>query len=190
MKNRCAPGIMLIVLVLSLALGAYLIYIYNNLAMKTAESRDKIVIQNIEADTIGLDDAIILEQRYSKCGHTLTAPCQDQEQFIGKSLAELQKQFTVQNGFQFYYADQTLIIKQEINDWCPVDKAKCRLKEYQGRIAVYQGPTEVDDVLMRVTDIGAEALPNQIRKAIANGEYEFENMERLNDALENLDEYL
>ena len=71
-----------------------------------------------------------------------------------------------------------------------VDKEKCRLKEYKGRIAVYQGPHHEEDVLMRVTEIRIDSLPDQVKQSLKNGEYEFDNMERLNDALENLDEYL
>ncbi len=190
MKNRLIPGILLIFLMLSLALGAYLANIYSSLELKKAESIEKAVVQNMEANTIKYDDGVIYEQQFSKCGHIIIAPFDDQGALIGKSVDELRKQYTVKNGYQLSYQHNTLSIKHKIDDWCTVDKEKCRLKEYKGRIAVYQGPNGEHDVLMRVTDIKVDSLPEKIRHAIENGEYEFENMEHLNDALENLDEYL
>jgi len=189
-KNRSVPGIVLIFLMLSLALGAYLADIYSNLEIKRAESMEKAVVQNIEKKTIKYDDVIILEQRFTKCGHIIIASFENRDDIIGKSLEELRKQYTAENGYQLSYEQNTLIIKQKIDDWCPVDKEKCRLKEYKGRIAVYKGPNNEQDVLMRVTEIKIGSLPEDIRQAIENGEYEFQNMERLNDVLENLDEYL
>jgi len=189
-KNRLIPGILLIFLMLSLALGAYLANLYSNLELKRAESTEKAVVQNMEANLIKYDDGVIYEQQFSKCGHVIIAPFDDQAALIGKSLEELKKQYTVKNGYQLSYQGNTLSIKHKINDWCTVDKEKCRLKEYKGRVAVYKGPNRDEDVLMRVTEIKIDSLPEQVRNAIEKGEYEFENMERLNDALENLDEYL
>lgn len=190
MKQRLIPGILLIFLMLSLALGAFLANIYSNLEMKMAESKEKAVVQNVEANLIKYDDAIILEQLFSKCGHVIIAPFKDRQDLTGKSLSEIKQQYTLQNGYQISYDQNTLVIHQKIDDWCSVDKEKCRLKVYKGRLAIYKGPNIEQDVLMRVTEIKIESLPVNIREAIENGEYEFENIERLNDALENLDEYL
>lgn len=190
MKKRMIPGILLIFLVLCLALGAYLAAIYSSLEIKKAESKDRAVVQNIEADLIQFDDAIIFEQEFSKCGHTIIAPFAEREKLIGRSLDDLKKEYKEENGFNISYQENTLTIKQKVDDWCLVDKEKCRLKEYKGRIAVYQGPNSEEDILIRVTEIEFASLPDQVSAAIRNGEYEFENMERLNDALENLDEYL
>lgn len=190
MKNRMIPGIILIFLILSLALGAYLVNIYSSLEIKKAQSKDRAVIQNIEANVVKIDDAIIFEQEFTKCGHTIIAPFADRENLIGKSLDEVKKEYTVKKGYHISYQQNTLLIKQKVDDWCMVDKEKCRLKEYKGRIAVYQGPHHEEDVLMRVTEIRIDSLPDQVKQSLKNGEYEFDNMERLNDALENLDEYL
>jgi len=83
----------------------------------------------------------------------------------------------------------TLVIRQAIDDWTPEDKQKCRLKEYQGMVAIYIGPDAEHDILMKVTAIRFDSLPVSIKEAIRNGEYEFQNEAEVNDALENLDEY-
>ncbi len=191
MKQRLVPGILLILLMLSLALGSFLANIYSNLDMKMADSQEKPVVrQNTETDLIKFDDAIIIEQEFSKCGHVIIAPFKDRKDLIGKKLSDIKKQYTIQNGYLISYNQNTLVIHQTVDDWCSVDKEKCRLKEYKGRVGIYKGPNTEQDALMRVTEIKIESLPDHIREAIDKGEYEFENMERLNDALENLDEYL
>lgn len=191
MNQRFIPGILLIFLFLSLAIGSFLANIYSNLDMKMAESSEKPVVrQNIENDSIKLDDTVILEQEYTKCGHCIIAPFNDKEDLIGKSLSDLKQQYRIENGYQLNYDNNTLVIHQIIDDWCPVDKEKCRLKIFKERVAVYKGPNTEQDVLMRVTEIKSDLLPVNIKEAIEKGEYEFDDMERLNDALENLDEYL
>lgn len=190
MKNRLIPGIMVVFLMLTLALGAYLANIYSNLELKRAESKDKAVVQNIEDNSIKYDDAVVYERQYSKCGHIIIAPFANRDSLNGKNISDLRKEYTVENGFHISFQENTLSIKQTIDDWCDIDKARCRLKEYHGRVAVYKGPHHEEDVLIRVTEIKLDSLPDEVKQAIKNGDYEFENMERLNDALENLDEYL
>lgn len=65
-----------------------------------------------------------------------------------------------------------------------------RLKEYQGRVAIYQGPDSSNDKLLRVTNLPMASLPEDIQEKIRQGSYEFTSEEALNDALENFDEYL
>ncbi|NLB52247.1 MAG: hypothetical protein GX808_04825 [Syntrophomonadaceae bacterium] len=191
MKQRFVPGILLIFLFLSLAIGSFLANIYSSLDVKKAESTERPVIRESTEDvSIKIDDTIILEQEFSKCKHVVIAPFKDKQDLLGKRISEIKQQYTMKNGYQVSYAQNTLIIHQIIDDWCSVDKEKCRLKEYKGRVGVFQGPNTENDALMRVTEIKIESLPDHIRQAIEKGEYEFENMERLNDALENLDEYL
>ena len=127
MKQRFVPGILLIFLFLSLAVGAFLANIYNRMEMKKAESIEKpVIIQNTENDTISIDDAIILEQEFLKCQHVIIAPFKDKQDLTGKRISEIKQQYTAQNGYQVSYNQNTLIIHQKIDDWCPVDKEKCR----------------------------------------------------------------
>ena len=65
-----------------------------------------------------------------------------------------------------------------------------RLKEYHGRVAIYQGPDPDNDKLLRVTNLPVDALPKEVQDKIRTGSYEFTSEEALNDALENFDEYL
>ncbi len=56
-------------------------------------------------------------------------------------------------------------------------------------VAVYRG-VEEEKVLERVTVIRMDLLPAAIQKDIRAGKFEFGDKNALNDALENLDEYL
>ena len=82
------------------------------------------------------------------------------------------------------------MIHQSLDDWSPADKSKLRLKEYRGMIAVYQGPDAENDRLLRITAIRFSTLPKQIQQSISAGKYEFKDEQALNDALENMDEYM
>jgi len=105
-------------------------------------------------------------------------------------LSELKNVFRSSDGYQLTLQDETLTIRHRLDDWCPKDKNMYRLKEYQGRVAIYQGPDPDNDKLLRVTDLPVSAFPQEIQDKIRAGSYEFTSEEALNDALENLDEYL
>ena len=47
-----------------------------------------------------------------------------------------------------------------------------------------------EDLLLWVSKIRIDKLPQHVQQAVRDGKYEFRNQEELNDALENLDEYL
>ncbi len=138
-------------------------------------------------DIVDEDTRIIFEQEYLRCGHLVISEFPDQDRLLGKSIDELRQELTTTKGYTVNLDGNTLTIRQKVEDWCPTEKEKCRLKEYQGRLAVYQGPS---DTLVRVTNIRIEALPSQIVEDMKKGVYEFDNEAELNDVLENLDEYI
>jgi hypothetical protein len=142
-----------------------------------------------EKEVIDGKSQVKLEQEYSRCQHLLVSDFPDRDRLLGKSLEEIRQLFTVDNGYTVTMEGSILTIHQRIEDWCPDDKKKCRIKEYQGRLAVYQGPDADNDILLRVTQIKMESLPASIAEDIKQGLYEFDSQEALNDALENLDEY-
>ncbi|MDR1159289.1 MAG: hypothetical protein LBK69_01505 [Syntrophomonadaceae bacterium] len=135
------------------------------------------------------DTLIIFEQVYSRCGDVVISSFEKQSELVGKSLEEIAHILTAGNGYQVSLQDHTLIIRQTVDDWCQVHKDRCRLKEYQGRVAIYKGPDAQNDTLLKVTGIALSSLPPNVQAAIAAGEYEFENEAEINDALENFDEY-
>lgn len=182
-------GIALLGILIMVFLGGYFLGSH-----KVLEIRQKPVLGiedrgGLEEKRIDRDRQVILEKEYKRCQHVVISDFTDKEQLLGKSMEEISRIYSPQNGFTLSWQDDTLYIRQLIDDWCPLDKNKYRLKEYQGRIAVYQGADKNNDLLLRVTSISMEALPVVIQEAIKKGEYEFENEELLNDALENLDEF-
>ncbi|NLO20849.1 MAG: hypothetical protein GX119_02460 [Syntrophomonadaceae bacterium] len=157
---------------------------------KPVPGGDKALIgMETEKRVIDEQSTIKLEQEYLRCKHLLVSDFPDRNRLLGKSLEEISQLLTIDNGYTLAMEGNTLTIHQRIEDWCPEDKEKCRLKEYQGRLAVYQGPDAQNDILLRVTNIEIESLPVTIAEDIKKGRYEFDSEEALNDALENLDEY-
>lgn len=188
--KKTFTGITLLGLFLMVFFGGYFIGSY-----KVFEVKQKLVLgvdedKQLDIERIDENSQIIMEKEYQRCQHIVISDFEPKEQLLGKSLDEIRRIYSPQNGFSLSLQNDTLCIRQSIDDWCPQDKGKYRLKEYQGRVAVYQGADEKNEVLQRVTAINMQALPIDIQKAIREGDYEFQNEELLNDALENLDEYL
>ncbi|MDD3894408.1 MAG: hypothetical protein PHU36_05240 [Syntrophomonadaceae bacterium] len=135
------------------------------------------------------DTAIVWEKEYVLSSKMQVSDFTDKEKILGKTLTEIKKLYRADNGFKVFWENQTLIIHQRIDDWTPEDKAELRLQVFQDRVAVYQGPDEDNDTLLKITGIVFSRLPIQIQQDIEAGKYEFADEQSLNDALENLDEY-
>ncbi len=155
-----------------------------------ANQQQKPAIQ-AKSTELRLDAAtpVIFEKEYLRSQKVHISDFEYKQDIIGNNLDEIRAKYTEANGFTITFKDSSLIIHQTIDDWSPEDKAKYRLKEFRGMVAIYIGPTSENDSLQRVTAIRFASLPADIRDAISRGEYEFNNEEAVNDALENLDEY-
>jgi hypothetical protein len=188
MRKQTIGLILVGVLITSFGIGYAFAYIYQNINITRSEQ--KPVIDMTDNRQQVAEDTIIIYEREYICGHVLISEFEHKKDLIGKTLEELKKTYTSENGYQMVLQDNSLIIHQLIDDWCPAAKEKCRLKIYQGLIAVYKGPDSENDNLARVTAISFNRLPQTIQEAIQAGEYEFKNEQELNDCLENLDEYL
>ncbi len=182
-----------------IALGSLLISFGLGYMLASLEPANKPAVPGQNKPVIGVeqeknfvneDSEIIFEQEYQRCHHVVISSFPDQNKLLGKSIHELKQEFSVAKGYTLTMDENTLTIRQKVEDWCPADKEKCRLKEYQGRLAVYQGPDPNNDTLLRVTKIKIEMLPTAIAVDIRQGDYEFASERALNDALENLDEYI
>ncbi len=138
---------------------------------------------------VDLDTPIVLETEYLRSQKIIISEFENRTDIVGLSLAEIRTKYTNANGYSISFNNGSLVIRQSIDDWSPEDKAKCRLKEYQDMVAIFNGPDPQHDTLMKVTAIHFSGLPANIKEAILDGEYEFENEAAVNDALENLDEY-
>ncbi len=170
-------------------LGFLLANIYNAYTIRDTPQKPVVDIKE-KREIITEDTQIIYEQKFLLCNHMVISPFKDREILEGKSLEQLKKSFTAVNGYDLKLENDTLIIYQEIDDFCPEDKKKCRLKDYQGFVAVYKGANADNDALEKVTSIRMNSLPPEIQKKIRQGEWEFSDINAINDALENLDEYL
>lgn len=187
MSRRMMGMIIGLGLLTSLGIG---IVVFDVLRDENSNKQQKPAIQAKSAE-LRLDAAtpIILEKEYLRSHKVLISDFDYKQDIIGNSLDEIRAKYTEANGFVITFKDSSLVIHQTIDDWSPEDKAKYRLKEFRGMVAIYVGPNSEADSLQRVTAIRFSTLPLDIREAIVQGKYEFNNEEAVNDALENLDEY-
>jgi hypothetical protein len=139
--------------------------------------------------TVTSNTPIVYEKEYTKCGHTIISGFEHSKDLFGKDLISIQRKYSLNQGYLINWKGDTLVIKHKIDGFCPQDKGSYRLKEYQGRVAVYRG-VEEEEVLERVTAIRMDLLSATIQKDIRAGKFEFRDKDALNDALENFDEYL
>ncbi|MDR1615751.1 MAG: hypothetical protein LBR98_01840 [Syntrophomonadaceae bacterium] len=179
----------IIILFLILAAAGIVWGVYVNKISPPAAVQKAGLYDEASAVQVGDDTLIVLELFYSRCGNVVISNFENRAELTGKSLEDITKILTAGNGYQVSLEDHTLLIRQTVDDWCQVHKDLCRLKEYQGRVAIYKGPDARNDTLLKVTGIVLSALPPNVQAAIRAGEYEFENEDVINDALENFDEY-
>jgi hypothetical protein len=177
------------VLLVSFGLGYFMADVFRGFQAKSQP--EKPVVQ-VQPQTIKVNEntPTIFEKEYLRSDKVVIADFDDPAGLLGLTVEEIKQKYTAENGFRVTYNEGRLLIHQVVNDWTPEDKIKCRLKSYKGYIAIYQGPDQENDTLLRVTAIRIETLPSRIQEAIQTGKYEFANEAELNDALENLDEYL
>lgn len=135
------------------------------------------------------DTRIIYEKEYQRCHHTIISGFDNKARIMGWDAGALKQGFKKNDGYSISFRDNTLVIHQLVNELCPQDQGQFKLKEYNGLIAVYTGAEE-NEILLRVTAIKLKLLPPAVQQDIRSGKYIFDNEAKLNDTLENLDEYL
>ncbi len=189
MEKRFNKGILVLVIIVSTVVGAGLGQAYNRFSNKTHLQKPVVGVTEPEI-TITAQTPVIFEQEYLKCGHKVVSSFPERENLNGKTVSEIQAVYTSSQYYKLSWNIDSLVIKQSLDDWCSEDRNKLRLKDYQGQVAVFQGADAQSDILLRVTGIATSSLPPEVQQAIREGTMEFKNQDELNDALENLDEYL
>lgn len=188
--NKQRTGIvLLLILLLTFLFGYGLAYVVQNQEIFSRAKKPAVTISGIER-TVQKDTPVIFEKEYQYSAKVIASEFPYKDNITGKNLTEIRRTYSNANGFTIYWQGETLVVHQRVNDWSPGDKNRLRLKEYRGMVAVYQGPDVEHDKLLRVTAIRFNTLPDQIQQAIQQGQYEFKDEQALNDALENMDEYI
>lgn len=189
MEKRFSKGLLVLLIIVSTVVGAGLGQAYNRFSSKTHPQKPVVGVTEPEI-TISAQTPVIFEQEYLKCGHKVVASFPEREKLNGKTIKDIQAAYTSAQSYQVSWNIDTLVIKQSLDDWCSEDKGKLRLKDYQGRVAVFQGADPQSDVLLKVTGIVTSSLPPDVQQSVREGTMEFKSQDELNDALENLDEYI
>lgn len=187
MGKRFLTGTFIALAILSMAAGyGFNTYIREHILQKPPQNVAKI---EIKRQIVREDTRIIYEKEYSRCGHVVIGGFNYRDKIMGLDSEGLKEYFPTEDGFVVSFADNILIIHQNINDYCPNDQQQYKLKEHGGYVAVYTGADE-NEILLRVTAVKLKLLPEAIQQDIRNGKYTFQDEETLNDTLENLDEYI
>ena len=180
----------LLVLILIAGVGMVYNFLPDSIKLIGHNEQKPVIHANNTELKIDSGTPIVLEKDYTRSHKLVISNFEYKEDIVGTSLDEIRTKYTAANGFNITFKDGSLLIHQTIEDWSPEDKAKCRLKVYREMVAIYRGPDGQNDSLLRVTAIRFSTLPANIQDAIQQGKYEFANDAGVNDALENLDEYL
>jgi len=187
MGKRLLTGTFIALAILSMAAGyGFNTYIREHILQKPPQNVAKI---EIKRQIVREDTRIIYEKEYSRCRHFVIGGFNYRDKIMGLDSQGLKEYFPAAEGFVVSFADNILIIHQNINDYCPNDQQQYKLKEYDGYVAVYTGAEE-NEILLRVTTIRLKQLPESVQRDIRYGKYAFQDEETLNDTLENLDEYI
>lgn len=146
---------------------------------------------NQRVPPVTTETPVVLEKTYTKCGHTITSEYEQQDRLTGKSLMEIQQEFSDGEGCLVWTDEEngTLMIHQQVDDWCPEDLKRVHLGLFKGHVAVFRGPAGSNDELLRITGIKAERLPEQLRQTLESGTLEYDSEDEANFVLENLDEF-
>lgn len=187
MSKKFAAAVLALSIVAGLALGYYFRSGYTGM-VGPQQQKPAVNTGAVEVRVDG-ETPVVMEKEFIRSHKVIISEFENRADIVGFTLDEIRSKYTSDNGFFVSFADGSLVIRQAIDDWTPEDKVRCRLKEYQGMVAIYVGPDSEHDSLMKVTAIRFSGLPASIKEAILLGNYEFENEAEVNDALENLDEY-
>ena len=188
--NKSRTGILLLgVLLAGFSVGYILANLYRSYDAVPQQQKPVLQVQEMIV-RIDSKTPVVFEKEYLRSDKVVISDFQEQKNLIGLTVEEIRKKYTEKHGFRVVYEDGSLLINQVVNDWCPDDKDRCRLKSYRGFLAIYRGPSKEENILLRVTALRMETLPPRIQQAVNDGTYEFASESELNDALENLDEYL
>jgi len=186
MKSR---NILIFIAVIIIFAGIVTGYIFNNDINKISTEKKPIIETVDQAKLVNPNTHIDYQIEYLKCGHKVASSFNRASELVGKDLEDIRRSYGIKDGYRISWQGQSLVIYQQVNDYCPADKNRYRLKEYKGMVAIYRG-TEEEEVLERVTEIPMDLLPASVQEDIRNGKFEFQDRATLNDALENFDEFL
>ncbi|MGI5892133.1 MAG: hypothetical protein ACOX7H_05270 [Bacillota bacterium] len=122
---------------------------------------------------------------YNSCHHLVTTDQTGNSKFVNKNFTQLHNE-----GWEVFWAENgQAVIFKEISALCPADEGKCFLAAYEGQVAIFSGPLGSSDEPTEVSGISIDNLDPEVKEKLLQGGIEFESMEDLLVALENLDEY-
>ena len=133
---------------------------------------------------------IIREYRYVRCGHVTVGIPVCEPGLQGLTLVELKQRYREEEGWEvFAVGANRIVLRLNLEGFCPEDAAKRHLGVVDGRIAIFYGPAGFAGGLERLTDLSVSVLPAEWQQQIILGGLEFSDVESLVQALDNLDEY-
>jgi hypothetical protein len=138
-----------------------------------------------ESNYITADTPIRQEIYYNACGHLVTTDQTGDSQLINRTFNQLYDE-----GWEVFWGENGIaVLFKEESGLCPADEDKCFIADYNGQLAIFRGPLGSNAEPIEISGIATGRLASEIKEQILKGGIEFNNMEELLIALENLDEY-
>ncbi len=138
-----------------------------------------------ESNYITEDTPIRQEIYYNACGHLITTDQTGSSQLINQTFNQL-----YDKGWEVFWGENgTAVLFKEESSLCPADQDKCFIADYNGQVAIFKGPLGSAHEPTEISGIATGRLAPEIKEQLLKGGIEFNNMEELLIALENLDEY-
>lgn len=133
---------------------------------------------------------VIREYHYKWCGHNETGKATKDLMLVGLTAEQLHRLYPASEGWEVEFVKpDRLVLRLYLEELCPADTMKRHLGEVDGRVAIFIGPSHYRGALEKMTSIRLSDLPVEWQELISQGTLEFGDVETLNQALDNLDEY-
>ena len=124
MKNRRILAYFSMVMIAGVLCGFILSGVYHDI---NQDKKPALEISS-KAKTVTPNTPIVYEKEYTKCGHTVMSSFENSQDLVGKELVCIQRKYSPAQGYSISWQGDTLVIKQQIDEFCPQDKGSYRLK--------------------------------------------------------------
>lgn len=149
----------------------------------------------VDGERVGTYTIVKKVKKYSYCGDSeLYSRGQAEKELVGLDLNRLRMMYPVADGWDVTFDQGEVTITKTIEGLCGLHREYRHLGIHEGRLAVYQGPLGIDEVLLRVEKgIALNQLPDdwrsRLEKAARFDMLDAEEKLELQETIEFQDEY-
>ncbi|WP_366922603.1 hypothetical protein MFMK1_003070 [Metallumcola ferriviriculae] len=134
-------------------------------------------------------DGVAVSYNYLACGHTVLGSLPTGMDIEGLSITKVKDLLPREQGWVVNKDGDQISITKYQEGFCPEDENKTHLGAVGEFVAVFKGPVGVNSHIIEVTDIPVANLPIDWQEQVERGELDFQNVKKLKETLDSLDEY-